>query len=45
MIRDNINDREVMKKLFDAIAVRTDGARPPLDQERWRMVLRDLQQL
>ena len=44
-IRDNIDDREVMKKLFDAITARAEGARPPLDQDGWRMVLRDLQQL
>ena len=34
-----------MKKLFDAITARAEGARPPLDQDGWRMVLRDLQQL
>ena len=34
-----------MKKLFDAITARAEGARPPLDQDGWRLVLRDLQQL
>ena len=42
-LRDHSNDKEVMKKIFDAVTARAEGARPPLDQDGWRMVLRDLQ--
>ena len=42
-LRDNSGDSEVMKKLFDAVTARAEGARPPLDQDGWRLVLRDLQ--
>ena len=44
-IRDNITDSQVMRKLFDAVTARAEAARPPLDQDGWRMVLRDLQLL
>jgi len=33
------------KKLFDGVTARAEGARPPLDQDGWRAVLRDLQLL
>ena len=42
-LRDHSNDKEVMKKIFDAVTARAEGARPPLDQDGWRLVLRDLQ--
>ena len=34
-----------MKKLFDGVIGRAEGARPPLEQDGWRAVLRDLQLL
>ena len=42
-LRDHSGDKEVMKKIFDAVTARAEGARPPLDQDGWRLVLRDLQ--
>ena len=42
-LREHSNDKEVMKKIFDAVTARAEGARPPLNQDGWRLVLRDLQ--
>ena len=42
-LREHSSDKEVMKKIFDAVTARAEGARPPLDQDGWRHVLRDLQ--
>jgi len=44
-IRNHIGDSVTMKKLFDAITARAEGAKPPLEQDGWRSVLRDLQLL
>ena len=44
-IKDNIDKPAVMKKLFERVTARAEGARPPLDQDGWRAVLRDLQVL
>jgi len=44
-IKDNMDNPVVMKKLFDGVTARAEGARPPLEQDGWRAVLRDLQLL
>ena len=44
-IKENMSDKETMRKLFDAVTARAEGARPPLQQDGWRGVLRDLQML
>jgi len=44
-LKDNMDKPVVMKKLFDGVTVRAEGAKPPLDQDGWRAVLRDLQLL
>ena len=42
-IKENMEDSEAMKKLFDAVTARAEGS--SLDQDGWRGVLRDLQKL
>jgi hypothetical protein len=45
LFRDRLTDRAEMQKVFEAVTRRSEGARPPLDQDGWRAVLRDLQKL
>jgi hypothetical protein len=45
LFRDRLADRGEMAKVFEAMTRRAEGARPPLDQDGWRAVLRDLQRL
>jgi hypothetical protein len=45
LFRDCLADRGEMAKVFEATTRRAEGARPPLDQDGWRAVLRDLQRL
>ena len=42
-LREHSNGKEVMKKNFNAVTARAEGARHPLNQDGWRLVLRDLQ--
>ena len=46
LFRDQrLSERTEMQKVFEAVTRRAEGARPPLDQDGWRAVLRDLQRL
>jgi hypothetical protein len=45
LFRDHLSERAEMQKVFEAVTRRAEGARPPLDQDGWRTVLRDLQKL
>jgi len=45
LFRDRLAERGEMEKVFEAVTRRAEGARPPLDQDGWRAVLRDLQKL
>jgi hypothetical protein len=45
LFRDRLADRGEIAKVFEAMTRRAEGARPPLDQDGWRAVLRDLQRL
>ena len=45
LLRDSATEPAVMEKLFSAVLARAEGARPALEAEDWRLVLRDLQLL
>jgi hypothetical protein len=45
LFRDQLAERGEMQKVFEAVTRRAEGARPPLEQDGWRAVLRDLQKL
>ena len=45
LFRDHLTERAEMQKVFEAVTRRAEGSRPPLDQDGWRTVLRDLQKL
>lgn len=44
-VKENMENPAVMEKLFDGVIGRAEGARPPLEQDGWRAVLRDLKLL